>query len=116
MPYTTPSQGCRDFGLRRDAVTTEVHHHGARTVLVGYRYVTHQLHIFGVGQHSGAEIDAAVHDALLLLLLEDAGDYGLRRDAVAAVVHHHGSQRVQPGRVHGTVHSHALQVVALQVK
>lgn len=39
-------------------------------------------------QYSGAKIDAAVDNALLLLFLEDARYNGLRRDSVPAVVHH----------------------------
>lgn len=81
-----------------------------------YGNMTHELHILGVGQHGGAEVDAAVDDALLLLLLQDAGDDGLRGDAVPAVVHHHRAQRVQPRRVHRAVHAHALQVVALRTE
>lgn len=64
-------------------------------------------------QHSGSEVNATINDALFLLLLEDAWDDGLGCDAVAAVVHDDGAQRVQAGCVHSAVYAHALEVVTL---
>lgn len=78
--------------------------------------LTHQLHVLGVREDGLAEVDATIDDALLLLLLQDAGDDGLRSDTEAAVVDDHGAQSVEPLQVHCAVHAHALQVISLQTK
>lgn len=64
-------------------------------------------------QHSGSEVDAAVDDALLLFLLQDARYDGLRCDPVPAVVDHDRAQCVQARCVHCAIHSDALEIVAL---
>lgn len=57
-----------------------------------------QLQVPRVRHHCLAEVNGAVDDTLLLVPLQDAGDDGLGRDTVAAVIHHHRAQRVQPLR------------------
>lgn len=64
-------------------------------------------------ENSSSEVNAAIHDALFLLLLEDTRDDGLGSHSVASVVHHHGAQGVKAGSIYRAVNANALKVVAL---
>ncbi len=74
-----------------------------------------QLLVFVVRHNGLAEVDGAVDDGLLLFSLQDPGDDRLGRDAVPAVINHHGAQCEKPLWIDARVRLHALQVIALCV-